>query len=71
MEVIYTQAAETNTTDTLIKHPDSILATPESAGLCLTHTHTQAGVYTSIRTDTQAWKHTHTTMERFPRLTGI
>lgn len=44
--MIYTQPAETNSTDTLIKHADSVLATPESAGLCdadtclHTHTHT-------------------------------
>lgn len=31
--MIYTQPAETNTTDTLIKHADTVLATPESAGL--------------------------------------
>ena len=61
--------AETNSTDALIKHADSVLAAPESAGLrdadalCLqTHTHTP--------------KHTHTLegmhpAKVFPALTGI
>lgn len=40
--MIYTQPVETNKGDTLIKHADSVLATPESAGLRDdTHTHTQ------------------------------
>ena len=66
--MIYTQPAETNSTDTLIKHADSVLATPESAGLRDDDT----------RRPTQTHTHVHThTLERdarregFPRLTGI
>lgn len=46
--MIYTQPAETNSTDTLIKHADSVLATPESAGLrdADTQTHTRAYTHT-------------------------
>lgn len=71
MEVIYTQAAETNPTDTLIKHADSILATPESAGLRLTHTHIRRQACTRAYAHRHGNTHTHTTMGRFPRLTGI
>lgn len=68
--MIYTQPAETNSTDTLIKHADIVLATPESAGLrdadtCLrTLTHTHAHIYT----DTHYERHA---TEGFPKLTGI
>lgn len=48
--MIYTQPAETNSTDTLIKHADSVLATPESAGLrdadTQTHTHVRTHTHT-------------------------
>lgn len=58
--MIYTQPAETNSSDTLIKHADSVLATPESAGLC--------DADTCLQTHT----HTHTApLEGFPGLTGI
>lgn len=64
--MIYTQPAETNSTDTLIKHADSVLATPESAGLRDADADTQ----------THTCVHTHTPerdarREGFPRLTGI
>lgn len=52
--MIYTQPAETNSSDTLIKHADSVLATPESAGLC--------DADTCLQTHT----HTHCTTRRFP-----
>lgn len=62
--MIYTQPAETNSTDTLIKHADSVLATPESAGLrdADTQTHTHVRTHTPERDARR---------EGFPRLTGI
>lgn len=47
--MIYTQPAETNSSDTLIKHADSVLATPESAGL-------DDGAHTPVQRVTHDWK---------------